>query len=246
MKKKNLISMIVALSLTACVMVGATLAYMTSQTEEVKNTFTIGNVDIKLEEPSWDPEDAENLEPGAVVEKDPTVTNTGINDAYVAVTVKGMADMKAAGFSADVNQGWVKVDEAGNVDADWNGVLEDGIYAYDKILTKDGAASVTVPLFDEVAFGGLSAANVYTIEGVAVDSQDQSKGMYYIIKNDKGIQVVADQFATETAAKNYIDSNLTDTTITSFDLIVKAYAIQTKGFEDAAAYAWVNEIDFTK
>lgn len=249
MKKKSLISMIAALSLTACVMVGATLAYLTAQTEEVTNTFTIGNVNIKLEEPNWKPENAENLEPGAEVAKDPTVTNTGKNDAYIAVTVDGMEEMALAGFSAVVNNGvegkgnWVKVDEAGNVDMDWDGAIVDGIYAYDSVVAKEDA---TAALFQKVAFNGLSSTNVYTVEGVAVDPQDQAAGVYYIVRDADGKQVAEEQFATETAARNYIDSNLMNMDVTSFDLVVKAYAIQTKGFEDAAAYAWVNEIDFTK
>lgn len=243
MKKKSLISMIAALSLTATIMVGATLAYLTAQTDEVKNTFTIGNVNIDLDEPNWKPDDAKNLEPGAEVAKDPTVTNTGANDAYIAMTVDGMNGMAAIGFSAEVNDGWVKVNEDGTVDSDWTGALEDGIYAYNAVVKKGEA---TAPLFNSVVYGGMSATTTYTVAGVPVDPDDESAGVYYIIKDAEGAQVVDTKFDSEEAAKNYIDSNLVDTTVTTFDLIVKAYAIQTTGFESAAEFAWVDEIDFSK
>lgn len=243
MKKKSLISMVVALSLTATIMVGATLAYLTAQTDAVTNTFTIGNVSIELEEPSWNPDDAKDLAPGASVDKDPTVTNTGANDAYVAMTVDGMTEMAAIGFSATVNEGWVKISEDGTPVEDWNGALEDGIYAYNTVVAK---GAKTAPLFNEVVYGGMSSTTVYTVTGVAVDPANEAAGVYYIIKDANGEQVGTEQFDSESAAKSYIDSNLIDSEVTSFDLVVKAYAIQTKGLEDVAAYTWANEIDFTK
>lgn len=262
MKKKSLITMLVALSLTASVMVGATLAYLTAETGEKVNTFTIGNVKIELEEPGWDnggKEDAENLEPGATIAKDPTVTNTGINDAYIAVTVSGMDEMASVGFDADVNEGWVKVNADGTVDTTWDeSTLVDGIYAYTAVLpsvdnpdTADVNEKETPALFSNVTYNGLSSTTTYTVVGVEVDESDETKGAYYVIKDaDGNILVDGDaelQFATAEEAKNYIDSNvdnLTDVEDMSFDLVVKAYAIQTTGFEDAADYAWVAEIDF--
>lgn len=262
MKKKSLITMLVALSVTASVMVGATLAYLTAETGEVKNTFTIGNVNIKLEEPSWEPDDALNLEPGAVIAKDPTVTNTGVNEAFVAVTVSGMDEMASVGFSATVNNGWVKVNADGSADTVWAAKaekpLEDGIYAYTAVLPAvDDPATTgvnekeTPALFSNVTYNGLSSTTTYTIVGVPVDENDISKGEYYVIKDANQTVLtkngVALQFATAVEAKNYIDSNvntLGNVQDTSFDLVVKAYAIQTTGFETATNYAWIAEIDF--
>lgn len=73
--------------------IGATFAYLTD-TKTVNNTFTMGNVAIKLDEtnvndPTGDrvTSNAYSVYPGAVVTKDPIVHNTGKNAAYIRATV---------------------------------------------------------------------------------------------------------------------------------------------------------------
>ena len=112
MKKKTL-TIAIALVLVVALAVGATWAYLTATTGEVKNTFVVGalgNSNLKLEEHvvSYDKttgkytESTETtssgqsyiVQPGVNIPKDPTVTlsnldaNTG---AYVFVGVKGTA-----------------------------------------------------------------------------------------------------------------------------------------------------------
>lgn len=48
MKKKNILTAAVSLSLVACLSIGATLAYFTDQTSTAENVFTTGKVDIEL------------------------------------------------------------------------------------------------------------------------------------------------------------------------------------------------------
>lgn len=240
MKKKSLISMIVALSLTATIMVGATLAYLTAQTDEVVNTFTIGNVDITLTEPAWDEDAAKNLQPGTDIPKDPVVTNVGANNAFVAVTVDGMEEMAPVGFSATVNAGWSKVNDDGSV-TDWSGkALVDGTYAYNSVVEK-GAKTAT--LFDKVVYGNVNIdtapSDNYVINAVPNDPTDESKGVHYVIE---GVDNMT--FETEEAAKLYINNELTKTS-TEFNLTVKAFAIQEKGFS-ATTFDWLKEIDFTQ
>lgn len=241
MKKKSLISMLATLSLVGVIMVGATLAYLTDKTDDVVNTFTIGKVDIDLTEPNWKPEDGLDLEPGAEIAKDPTVTNTGKNDAYVAVKVTGMDAMAAVGFEADVNEGWVLVDENGAAVEGWDGSLQDGIYAYAKnALAKD---EKSVPLFNAVRFTDNGVYNEsFTINEVAVDETDESAGTYFVIEG------VDKTFATEQEARDYIANLETLQNTTSFDLVIKAYAIQTTGFDMVTdnVYAWVAEFDFAE
>ncbi len=241
MKKKSLISMLATLSLVGVIMVGATLAYLTDKTDDVVNTFTIGKVDINLTEPNWKPEEGLDLEPGAEIAKDPTVTNTGKNDAFVAVKVTGMDAMAAVGFEADVNEGWVLVDETGAVVEGWDGSLVDGIYAYAKSALAKGDASV--PVFSEVRFTDNGVYNQsFTINEVPVDETDETAGTYFVIEG------VDKTFETEAAAREYIASleALQDTT--SFDLVIKAFAIQTTGFEMVTdnVYTWVAEFDFAE
>ena len=61
MKKKKIAALITSLALVGVVVVGGTLAYLTAQTDTVKNVFTVGNVSIDVEEPDWNPEDRKSV-----------------------------------------------------------------------------------------------------------------------------------------------------------------------------------------
>ncbi len=63
------------------------MAYLTDNEVHV-NTFTVGKVQIDLQEPGWDPGDGEELVPNERVDKDPKIENTGVNRAYVFAEVK--------------------------------------------------------------------------------------------------------------------------------------------------------------
>ncbi len=96
--KKKIVSLALVASLLALVIVGGTLAYFTD-TESANNTFVVGNVDITLSESNWTAPEA--AVPGITYAKNPVVTNTGINDAYVRlkVTFDNYADFVAAGVT---------------------------------------------------------------------------------------------------------------------------------------------------
>lgn len=103
MKKKSIALTLTAVMLALAVGIGGTIAYFTSTTDEVKNTFTTGNVGITLDEAkvvkngdTWtatnDPRVKENkyetVYPGAELPKDPTIhVNTDSQEAYVAMKV---------------------------------------------------------------------------------------------------------------------------------------------------------------
>lgn len=99
--KKKLLIMSVAMVLVCAFAVGMTIAYLTS-TDEVVNTFTVGNVRIKLDEadvdeygrvPQGSPEprvkaNSYKLIPGHTYTKDPTVTVlSGSESSYIKMTV---------------------------------------------------------------------------------------------------------------------------------------------------------------
>lgn len=93
MTKKRFVAILLCVTLVALAAIGVTFAYLTD-TKTVDNTFTMGNVAIKLDETNVnDPEGARvtsneyNVYPGAVVTKDPIVHNTGKNAAYIRATV---------------------------------------------------------------------------------------------------------------------------------------------------------------
>lgn len=80
MTKKKILSLCMVAALATTAFVGGTLAYFTD-TDTARNTFTYGDVDIKLNENFPDNE----LLPGEknAVLKDVTVTNIGTEDAYL-------------------------------------------------------------------------------------------------------------------------------------------------------------------
>ena len=97
MTKKRFVAILLCVTLVALAAIGATFAYLTDS-KTVNNTFTMGNVTIKLDESKVDQNgnavegdrvtsNTYNVYPGAVVTKDPIVHNTGKNGAYVRAVV---------------------------------------------------------------------------------------------------------------------------------------------------------------
>ncbi len=127
MKKQIIAGMAAAM---VCVgAVGGTFAYLTQITDEVTNTFTVGeNVGITLDEAkvtelgvAVTPEERTDhneykLIPGHTYTKDPTVTvNTGTADCYVFVHVEnGISDIEGEDTIASQIEGrWTETDIPG-------------------------------------------------------------------------------------------------------------------------------------
>lgn len=97
MKNKFRTFLMAAGVLAAVTSVSSVMAYFTDTDEKV-NHFTVGRVEIELQEPEWDknpdendngvPDEAENMTPMKTVTKDPKVKNTGDNDAFIFLTVE--------------------------------------------------------------------------------------------------------------------------------------------------------------
>lgn len=101
--KKKILALSMCIALAAIAIVGASLAYFTD-TKTAKNTFTMGNVQIKLDEANINDLKGDrvtsneyNVYPGAVVTKDPIVHNIGKNGAYIRATVNVSNWMKLVG-----------------------------------------------------------------------------------------------------------------------------------------------------
>lgn len=141
--KKKIVALCLCIAMLTIAIAGGTLAYFTD-TEAKTNTFTVGNVNIKLEEPKWDEngsEDAPEVYPGEALAKDPTVTNTGANPCFVRVMVTGWDCLGEAGdiiYRTDykdntLGENWVK--------------HTDGYFYYTKVLA---VGEVTDALFDQI------------------------------------------------------------------------------------------------
>lgn len=121
MKKKNVLMMAMSLVLVAVIAVGGTLAYLTSDTETLTNTFTVGGgypvsddtfyldetdmkddgtnpgmIDLKDRERARN--DYAEMTVGDAVAKDPTFHLTAGPESYVFAKVTGADAMKDAGF----------------------------------------------------------------------------------------------------------------------------------------------------
>lgn len=94
---KKLLAMFLVVVMAATAVIGGTLAYFTDTADQT-NTFTVGKVDIKLDETKVDGEQGERTEndqtfedkivPGHVFDKDPMITvKEGSEDSYLFLDI---------------------------------------------------------------------------------------------------------------------------------------------------------------
>ena len=196
MTKKRFVAILLCVTLVALAAIGATFAYLTD-TKTVDNTFTMGNVAIKLDEtnvndPTGDrvTSNAYHVYPGAVVKKDPIVHNVGENAAYIRATVNvsNWMNLCAAyypdfketfpndGYKAALN---LLVGELGEgwsvVGVTIGDTFTDGAFGAKFILKYDGALAAgadTTAMFQTVTIpAGIDNANTDSFKEVKVVAQ---------------------------------------------------------------------------
>lgn len=154
--KKNTVKIMTLAGILCLASVGGVSAYLTDY-EKVSNEFTVGKVDIELKEPEWKPEENKKIEPSKVIHKDPQITNTGTNDAFVYMEVSiPMANVEAAAengerlgkkvqelFYFEAKDSWMQL-SVQNTES-----RRTYIYAYTKILKPQETSEA---LFDTVKF----------------------------------------------------------------------------------------------
>ena len=99
---KKIIAFLLVVSLTAAIAIGGTLAYLTDRDSEA-NVFTVGDVNIDLNE---DFNQGATLVPGVDIEKKPTVTNVGPNEAWVWTTVAVPKNLASVIDFTGKGEGW--------------------------------------------------------------------------------------------------------------------------------------------
>jgi predicted ribosomally synthesized peptide with SipW-like signal peptide len=138
---------------------GSSIAYLTDY-DSAKNEFTVGKVEIELDEPGWVPEEHTKIVPGEDIKKNPQVTNTGVNDAFVYLQVSVPKDTVITAddqgnrlesrnqklFSFESKEGWTQISLEESEDTAIY------TYSYDKILEPE---ETTTALFDSVHFVNL-------------------------------------------------------------------------------------------
>lgn len=163
---------------------GLTSAYLTSRPRAVYNVVTTGNVEIDLSEPAWREEDADGLTPGSAVPKNPTVTNTGENAAWIflrvlvpqrtisvvdAQTKRKTAPVKTELFTFEAKDGWELIGRAEK---------GSGIQYVYGCRTLIAPGEKTAPLFERVTLvnyleGELTDEDVLQMPVEAVAIQDK-------------------------------------------------------------------------
>lgn len=156
-KKKTLIAAIVLLLV---LLIGGAVAYFTD-TDDKTNTFTLGNIDIVLEE-EFNKDDAKNIMPGDTVEKKPKVANEGKNNAYVFLEVVEPCYEGETIFDFETNEFWTVV---GGERACSNGTATT-VYAYaneGELLAVSPDSATNTTLFNTVTLKN-------TLDATAINS----------------------------------------------------------------------------
>lgn len=104
--KKKIVALCLCIALAVVAIGGATLAFFTDTTPAVKNTFTVGNVDIDLTETTGN---SYTVIPGVNITKDPKVTvkaNSATSYVFVKVEKNNWNDTM---LSYTMGDGWAQL-----------------------------------------------------------------------------------------------------------------------------------------
>lgn len=190
-KIRRILLLLACAVLLVSLSVGATLAYLTSTTGTVTNTFTVGNVNIKLDEEVVDEYgqgkgtrqesgNKYNLVPGHVYTKDPTVTVLSKSEACfvrMIVTINNY-DKLVAAYGREVmpqelvNDTWDSANwpcHSMNVSADRKTAVCE--FRYAKVVTKADADTTLEPLFTQIKLDGekVTEKNIGDLANVTID-----------------------------------------------------------------------------
>lgn len=192
--RKSKKSQVAAIAMAGVLAFGGIAAYFTDA-DTTTNTFTVGNVQIDLQESNWTP--PTDITPGQEFDKNPLIVNDGINDAYVFMSVTvpyanivcaeddgtRLAAADTELFSYDVKDGWIELTNYMVKDTDAKTITH--LYAYctdDSSTTQVGdamtavaAGATTESLFDYARF-----CNVIEDEGLEGTTLDVVVNAYAI------------------------------------------------------------------
>ncbi len=264
--KKKLTAICLCVALVAIAVVGASLAYFTDTTEKVTNTFTMGGVDIKLEEQNWNADASHKLMPGVTFEKDPTITvEDGSDDSYVFLEMSfnkfsSLLWVMAADADADdsINFTLFDTDAAGNKTLKEEFKNDSGVFSTTKFIE---AAQKNKTVFQAIVnkwFGNITHTDweVLSFKWGAdnTDTNLLTVKLAYIGGENKGVLKAGESVTfmksfgmPSTVTSEMIDSgdeiggmaNDFNTIKKDFEIHFTAYAVQAEGF-GSAAEAWNN------
>lgn len=150
---KKIAVMFAAVVLVVAATIGGTLAWLTATSDTVTNTFTVGDINIKLDEEDVDNSTADadrdtanayKIIPGGTSEKDPTVTvHKGSEKCYVYVTVENQLVLETTVVgSLDISSDWERIATSGNKT----------LYRYKEIVDASSSAVELPEVFTTVKY----------------------------------------------------------------------------------------------
>ena len=170
-KMKKILALTASAALLVTASVAGTLAYLTSTTETVKNTFTVGEVELKLWEHMLDEDGVisesktyegnayEDILPGLDYPKDPTVTVIADSeDCYVRMLLTVTYDKDADAVFAKYNYqdwfnwstDWIKPTDAPETEMADGKISRTYEFRYKDIVEEDANDKDLAPLFTTI------------------------------------------------------------------------------------------------
>lgn len=146
--------------------VGGISAYFTDR-DTVTNTFTVGKISLELQEPDWDPEEAQDITPNQTIKKNPQIYNDGLNGEFVfmevilpyetLITANEDGTLNEASdtelYRYTINPGWHQMAQTKNETEKTVTYLY--VYGSDEICTELTVGTATPSLFDTVTFANV-------------------------------------------------------------------------------------------
>ena len=252
--KKKILSIALVVAMVAVIAAGS-LAYFTD-TDDAKNTFTEGNVDITLNEKNADGTpftQGKTLVPGKsndgnAVSKIATVTNNGENDAWVWAELKIPKYLVSKEYPNNESKNALHWNSYGcfNVEYNsgnyWNLATTDGIVDANHKVTDTNMVAVEDGLWYDYKYVGTE--KIGGVEYVVIRTAMQNTLPSGKTSLPFLAQVYMDWRVTTNAEGTQFILPAGDpiSTDASWEIIVNAYAIQADGFDsvDAAIAGYTN------
>lgn len=230
--KKKIISLVAVVALVVTTVAGTTLAYFNDK-DDTANTFTMGRVEIALHESDRDGNKDEDyrrvlatkkMTPIVIKENESAFDAKGFIDKMIAVENKGTIDayvrvlmavpvIKGADKGPMNSENWLLWDIKTE---DWQWQTSTGEYNQSEVVEIDGKDyRIYTATYKDVVYPGdytSRATNGFYLNS-KIDCEKTENGFNYYMMNGKD------------------KVNLGD--IRSFDVLVCAQSVQSRGFEDA-------------
>lgn len=237
--KKKILAICLVTIVAVMAITGASLAYLTDK-EAQTNTFTSGNVDIKLdeakvvldndgyisetlEERTEDDQYYGKLFPGQVITKDPTITNVGSEKAYVAakitVTATDLESLIGTGY-----EGLLGI----------NKMISGGLVKENDTMKQNHPLFGTLPVYGDDTY------SIYQVK------EEAGKHVFYVfIETIMAPYDSVTLFDTITIPSEWNNEEVAK--VKDLSVTVDAFATQVQTFDDcfdAMTTAFADEFDF--